>query len=534
MVCWLGLMLLAVPVVAEDCEDWISKQFFANATVEEVVACLNAGADPNERNDSGATALHLAARFNPSGAVIKALLEAGADLNLHDNPGRKPLHLAAWQNPSAAAIKALLEAGADPNEPTHLGFTPLFLAAKAGSTAMAEALIDAGFDLRERGGSGYALVSRGYLGSDRLAAMAHRFRALAAQGNARAQYGLGVIYAEGFGVPQYGVQAAAWYEKAAEHGHTRALTRLEELVSRRGLRPLHLATIRYSSVVAALHDGADPNVRDKAGNAALHLAAVNTSDPAVFEALVEAGADVKARDDFGDTPLHLAARYNTNPAVLAVLIAAGADPNAQGESDASPLHWATWNNGVPAVLTLVNAGADPNARRKDGASPLHWATWNDDVLVLPALLDAGANPDALDASDASPLDWAIRYGNQPAVFALTQDMQLLMSSDFDVYYQKNRNRLIYIKKDCTRDDIRPRFYLHLVPTDTDALPDDRKPYGFDNLDFSFDEHGFLSERQCSAVRELPDYGITTIRSGQYIPGEARLWEAVYHFSKAGE
>ncbi len=61
MVSWLGLMLLAAPAVAGDCEDWHAERFFARATVENVVACLNAGADPNARNETGATALHLAA-----------------------------------------------------------------------------------------------------------------------------------------------------------------------------------------------------------------------------------------------------------------------------------------------------------------------------------------------------------------------------------------------------------------------------------------------------------------------------------------
>ena len=42
-----------------------------------------------------------------------------------------------------------------------------------------------------------------------------RLRASAAEGNTKAQYGLGVIYAEAFGGHQYGAQAAAWYRKAA-------------------------------------------------------------------------------------------------------------------------------------------------------------------------------------------------------------------------------------------------------------------------------------------------------------------------------
>ena len=142
-----GLIPLpATPAVVGDCGDWTSEQFFAGATVEEVVACLNSGANPNARNDAGGTALHLAARFNPSGVVIGALIDAGADLHLRDNPGRAPLHLAAWQNPSVAVIKALIDAGADPNMPNDRGFTPLVLAVQADSQAVVGALLDAGAD----------------------------------------------------------------------------------------------------------------------------------------------------------------------------------------------------------------------------------------------------------------------------------------------------------------------------------------------------------------------------------------------------
>lgn len=44
----------------------------------------------------------------------------------------------------------------------------------------------------------------------------------AAQGNAAAQYNLGVLYANGRGVPQDYVQARQWYEQAAAQGHREA------------------------------------------------------------------------------------------------------------------------------------------------------------------------------------------------------------------------------------------------------------------------------------------------------------------------
>ena len=48
------------------------------------------------------------------------------------------------------------------------------------------------------------------------------FRKAAAQGHADAQYNLGVMYANGKGVPQDFAEAIAWYRKAAVQGHTAA------------------------------------------------------------------------------------------------------------------------------------------------------------------------------------------------------------------------------------------------------------------------------------------------------------------------
>ena len=45
------------------------------------------------------------------------------------------------------------------------------------------------------------------------------FRPLAEQGNANAQFALGVVYAEGNGVPQDYARAVTWYRKAAEQGN---------------------------------------------------------------------------------------------------------------------------------------------------------------------------------------------------------------------------------------------------------------------------------------------------------------------------
>ena len=83
--------------------------------------------------------------------------------------------------------------------------------------------------------------------------------------------------------------------------------------------------------------------------------------------------------------------------------------------------------------------------------------------------------------------------------------------------------LIYAKDQCSPEDTEPLFFLHLDPVDRNDLPDHRKQYGFDNLDFAFGHHRIRTKGEvCAAVRELPDYAITSIRTGQF-NGDGQIW-----------
>ena len=86
------------------------------------------------------------------------------------------------------------------------------------------------------------------------------------------------------------------------------------------------------------------------------------------------------------------------------------------------------------------------------------------------------------------------------------------------------NHLVYAKAPCTRDEIADPFLLHVFAVSRDDLPDDRKQYGFDNLDFRFKEHGEL-DGACLARVPLPDYDIDYVRTGQYAIGAGMLFEA---------
>ena len=87
-------------------------------------------------------------------------------------------------------------------------------------------------------------------------------------------------------------------------------------------------------------------------------------------------------------------------------------------------------------------------------------------------------------------------------------------SDFDLYLREDT--LIYAKEPCARADMEGMFFLHLYPGDVNDLPDHRKQYGFDNLDFDFEWHGERFAGKCWVKALLPEYGISVIRTGQSV------------------
>jgi len=125
--------------------------------VDLVRQLLAAGADCNERNGDGATALMLAAHAGHL-EVVKTLIEAGADVNARDERGWGALTKAAYNadldRGFADVAQSLIDAGADVEAPIGYGVRPLMLAAGYGETAVVEALLRAGADVLARNDGG--------------------------------------------------------------------------------------------------------------------------------------------------------------------------------------------------------------------------------------------------------------------------------------------------------------------------------------------------------------------------------------------
>ena len=133
------------------------------------------------------------------------------------------------------------------------------------------------------------------------------------------------------------------------------------------------------------------------------------------------------------------------------------------------------------------------------------------------------------------LVWSGRYSVAAAdAVAAARDLlekgvQPAVSSVFDVYIDDGE--LIYAKPSCIDEDREARFFLHLDPADVSDLPEERKEFGFDNLNFDFWEHGGESDGECFAVVDLPEYRIASISTGQYTP-EGLVWGGRYSVATA--
>ena len=162
-----------------------------------------------------------------------------------------------------------------------------------------------------------------------------------------------------------------------------------------------------------------------------------------------------------------------------------------------------------AVLSWVGLGEETVAADWTQTGPCVAA------LVLPR---NARQPISVETTEAPLRDYLTR---------LLRDSPPAIRSDWDVYLVENK--LIYKKEQCSPEDVGPTFFLHLVPVDVNDLPSQRKQHGFDNLDFAFGSHRILATGAvCAALRELPDYAIAAIRTGQFTQ-RGQIWKGSFTY-----
>jgi ankyrin repeat protein len=357
---------------------------------EAVRALLKNRAEVNTPETDGTTPLDWAVRADDL-EMSQWLLQAGANAKAANRNGVTPLSLAAT-NANPAMVEALLKAGADPKAALPGGQTILMTAARTGNPEVVKALLSRGVDVNAKE-STYGETALMWAASENHASVVELLIEHGADRNARSNP---VVFSKDrFGLEgvttilPHGNWTVLMY--AARQGATDASRVLIAAGAQLnptdpdGTTALVLAIINghYDTAALLTEKGADPNIGDTAGMAALY-AAVDMST------LGEVYGRPARKSTSKLTPLDL----------MAVLLAHGANPNAQLTS-----------------VTLARAHTPGEGTLGAGTTPLMRAARNGDAAAMRLLLEHGADPTMTEKNHTTALMLAAGLGRGLGVFA---------------------------------------------------------------------------------------------------------------------
>lgn len=148
----------------------------------------------------------------------------------------------------------------------------------------------------------------------------------------------------------------------------------------------------------------------------------------------------------------------------------------------------------------------------------------EDGIVLKAPHNLAASRSIVDRESAE----------DSVIETVLDDTRLVTNSEFDIYLSSKSGRLIYVSSSCSDTNTEDKFFLHIFPTHRTDILKHRKASNFNNHDFKFDREGFSFGSRCVIIRNLPDYDIQLIKTGQFTADGVELWEESFRVSASDE
>ena len=343
--------------------------------IEGIHLLKELGARFDAKNESGRTALHVAAAVEGNDTTVQTLIELGADVHAKDNDGRTALEVATTRG-NHTMVRTLVTLGADVGAQDRDGQTMLHREAMKGNNAMVRTLADLGADIDAQDRYGQTTLHREAMRGNNAMVLL---------------------------LDELGASIAVRDDLGQTALHTAAVWRIDDL------------TVR-----ALVELGADVHAKDESGQRALHAAAARGND-IVARTLFELGANIHAKDGLGRTALHSATAWPFDDLAIQVLAKLGADVHAKDKSGQTALHAAAARGNDIVARTLFELGANIHAKDEEEQTALHVAAsakGNDTTAQV--LVELGVDLYAIDKMGRTALDIAKLEGNSRAVTALVE------------------------------------------------------------------------------------------------------------------
>jgi ankyrin repeat protein len=285
-------------------------------------AMIAAGADVNQRDDNGSTALFYAGKRQ-----AEILIAHGADVNARNKNGDAPLHVhARILHPTAVPV--LIANGADVNARNRYGNTPLGEAVGLSNPerfkVIADALIAAHADINAVNNIGYTPL-------------------------------LGAVSTSNAYAVKYLIRHGANLDTQETAMDCSALHLAVQ--SYCGASAFHFSVFQFGEIIdVLLAAGANVNLLNRSGDTMLIEASVSGC-PDIAAKLIAHGAKLELNaNSYGYTPL-ISATYSQKIDVVRVLLDAGAKVNATDKSGRTALDWARMKNDSEIEALLIKYGA---------------------------------------------------------------------------------------------------------------------------------------------------------------------------------
>jgi len=379
----------------------LARAAFDDSRIEVVRHLLDFGAEPDEPDKEGETAVHRAA-IGGSVEIMKLFISAKANLNAQRPDGCTPLQLAILFREPQVAELLLDQASVRTNTRSEENGTVLMSAVLAGFTVIVQRLL-------ERDGDD-SQVGEGEVLQDVLVAAVKKGDELMVKS----------LLDRGAQVRVPGVPDSNVLFTALRSSGSKGLSIVKHLLdadadAMNDVDFKHDSVLRVAvarklvDVVEYLVEKDASTVREPPGKEPLALSVARWGPWETLAALLKRSAHLlSVQDRFGRSPL-AAAIYARNITVAVNLLRYdGVNVNDKDHAGRTPLISSVLKLGTLVRALLGEAAIDINSQDAEGKTALAHACFVNDKASVALLLGAGASTTLLDVRGRGPLYWACR------------------------------------------------------------------------------------------------------------------------------